>query len=229
MEILFEKHKLMYLDFFSVSPKQFRNRRLMMGAILLLLGIALPVLTGSWLLAVLAPFLFLVGYKIPYQQLLAKKSESNILIEAGFPQFMRYFLVNVQAHGNVYRTFQSVVLYMNEPLKSRLVSLIQAMERGDDRRKEFMDFAQYIGTPEANMCMDMLHAFDKDGIRTGSLKEVESLVKEIDDNKTNNYIKHTVKRMEKPSSVLILGSLLFIIPFIATLYFHFITDALQFM
>src|SRR5690625_3320603 len=109
IEVLLEKNRNMYLDYFKLTKRELLFRRLRVMAVFsVLFGVIYYLYHDTKWLLFLFPLVLFVGYKLPYYELLRIKSKEGIIKEQMFPTFLRYFIALIGTQGNVYRTLRSV-------------------------------------------------------------------------------------------------------------------------
>lgn len=213
-EILTEKHKVAYLDYFKINKNSFYKRRiLMVFALLFAYGVLYYTFENS-LLLIGVPVVMFLGYKIPYIELLMKMNQNELLKQFHFPTFLRYFIALIETQGNVYRTLKAVVPYINDPLKSDLKILIGKLESSNtNNRDAFMDFADSIDSSEARMIIGMIYEFNEEGISKEDIKELENTIDQLQENKINELIEYKVSRIERHADPLLVYALSYIFIF----------------
>lgn len=219
MEWLIEKHREGYLEHQNVSEQAFLKRRIITTIIITLLYmVVLFSMFNIWLL-LLTPVVIFFGYKLPYFELLKVKKREDLVKEHMFPTFLRYFISLINIHGNVYQTLKATVPYMKDPLKSELINLVEKM---DDKNYEnfhaFTEFADFVGSAESHMIMDMIHQFDEEGIKKSSLEELELTVKKLQENKISELIDLNVTTVDKHADPVLVYSLIYVISFTIILF-----------
>lgn len=230
-ELLFETNLNSYLNYFKMEKKSFNSFRWILALFLffmtILAGLFLPGHYSHYkvLLIVLAPVVGFLGFKMSYIDLLLKKKNDQLLIEYAFPQFLRYFISLIQVKGNVYQALIATVPYIEEPLKSQVELLTKRIASGN-KREAYMDFADFINTSEASMIMSIIYDFSEDGIKSESLQALEQYIFNMYNNKMNELIDKKVNKMENYSKYSLIFSVLFILSFVAVLFYHYFFEAL---
>lgn len=228
-EFLLETNKQNYLEYFQINRQKFITRRLLfalLSAILYALfaySIQSPL---SWSL-IGFPIAVILGYKIPYLELMNKKSSEDLRKQYLFPTFLRYFIALIDTKGNVYQTLKAVVPYINEPIKSELEKLIKNFEEESvDNREAFMEFADSIGSPEARLVMTMIYEFNKEGINKDDIRELQNLVEELQENKTNELIEYKVNKMDRYATPALVYTLAYIFAFTILVQYAYFLEIL---
>lgn len=218
-EVLTEKNKEFYFDYFQINPKKFLGKRILLATMFTFLYIFFLTFTDNILLYLGVPIVALIGYKIPYLEIVNQKERSSIVVQYSFPTFLRYFISLLDTQGNVYRTLKATIPYVNNPLKAEIEKLIDKMEESNvNTRDAFMEFAEFIGTSEARMIMGMIYEFNEEGINKQDIKELENTVEQMQENKTNELIEYSVNRMDKHANPILVYSLAYIFVFTIMVY-----------
>ena len=230
MEILFERNQAVYLEYFKLTKKQLFMRRLkLMIAMSFLFAVIFYLYNDLFWVWLLLPVFLFVGYKIPYYELMQKKSKEDIVRELMFPTFLRYFISLIGTKGNVYQTLKSIVPYMNDPFRTELIKLIKRLE--DDRvenHQAYMAFADFVGSSDAYMIMGVINQFDEEGIKKKDLQELELLVKNLQENKVNEAIEMKVNALDKHADPILFYGLTYIIIFTLTVFITMFNNTLDF-
>lgn len=219
LEVLMEKNKKMFLEFFRIEPKKFFMKRLLVASLFLITFIVLIYAFDEIKLLAVAPFVLLLGYKIPYMELISRKKRSDIIKQYMFPTFLRYFISLIDTQGNVYQTLKAVSKYIDDPIKTELDKLIKKLEENNvNNRDAFMEFAEYIGSSEAHMIMNMIFEFNESGINKNDLLELENTLVHLQENKTNELIEYKVNSLGKHANPVLVYSLSYIFAFTAIVF-----------
>ena len=214
-ELLFEKSREVYLNYFKIDRKDFLRRRIFLAILLIALGGLMTILSKQLLVIFIAIFLGFVGFKLPYLQLLQRKSQSDMIKTFMFPQFLRYFIALYATQGNVYRTLIETAKYLDEPLRGELERFIDDI--GDENSyARYVEFADYIGTTEAQLVMSMIYSFSEQGAVEEELLELEKTSKKINDNKMQETINYKSKKQEKYMRLTLVLTMAYIFSFVAT-------------
>lgn len=174
MDLFSEKYRDNYLEYFKISKKEFFKKRIITTSALLILHfIIMAKFYNHWLL-IATPVVAYFGYKIPYYDLLKLKKHDDIIKEHMFPTFLRYFAVLIDTQGNVYQTIKATIPYMEEPLRSELVKLVKKLDSPDYKNHDaFMEFAEFVGSSESSMIMNVIYQFHEEGVKKAELHELE--------------------------------------------------------
>lgn len=222
-ELLKETHLDTYLSYFRTEKKKFLLIRCIYGLILFCffaLGI-LFIKEYLWLMSL--PIIFYMGYKIPYLNLILNKKKSDLINSYLFPQFLGSFLALLSSSGNVYQTLVETVEYTDDPLRSELNNLIEKIEQGNNR-DDYLAFADYIGTSEAYMIMDMIYQFSEYGVQKEAIQELENYIHTLQENKVDELIQQKMIQMDKYGYMPIFISLFLTLGFAAVIFFYFFQD-----
>lgn len=220
-DILFEKNKHYFVDYFNINPKMFRTRRFLMAFMLSALVVMVSLLLNQLIFMVMIPFMAFMGYKIPYIGLMMRKDKDDIIKGFLFPNFLRYFISLIDSQGNVYQTLRASIEYVNEPLKDRVQELVDNLDDPDiDSHEAFAKFANYIGSSEAVLIMNMIRSFHDDGISKEDIQELEVFITSLQENKTNEMIRYKVRKTEIHANPPILYALIYILGFTFTVMFY---------
>lgn len=225
LEVLMEKNKNMYFDYFRIEPKKFFMKRLFVASLFLFTFIVLLYAFNETKLLVAAPFSLLLGYKVPYMELISKKKKSDIIKQYMFPTFIRYFISLIDTQGNVYQTLKATIDYIDEPIKSAVKKLVEKLEKNNvNNREAFMEFAEFIGSSEAYMIMNMIFEFNERGINKNDLLELENTITRLQENKTNELIEYKVNSINKHANPVLVYGLAYIFIFTFIVYAAFIRE-----
>ncbi|MEK0286177.1 flagellar assembly protein FlaJ [Caldifermentibacillus hisashii] len=215
VEILTERNKNVYYEYFKINERKFFHRRILIALALAFLYIALFIYTTKSVIYLAGiPIAMLIGFKIPYYELISKKTKSDIIKQYMFPTFLRYFISLIDTQGNVYQTLRATVPYVSEPIKSELEKLIQKLdEKNINNRDAFMTFAEFIGSSEAHMIMGMIYQMNEEGINKNDLQELETTITQLQENKTNELIEYKVMKIDKHANPILVYALVYILAF----------------
>ncbi|MEB6549250.1 flagellar assembly protein FlaJ [Heyndrickxia sporothermodurans] len=194
-ELINESRLNEHLAYFKKEKKDFLKVRMLYGIILTLIAAMIIYVMGNTLYFLALPVLFVIGYKYPYYNIVKNKSRIDNDNSYLFPDFLGSFIGLIPSSGNVYQTLVATLPYTKEPLRTGLEELIAKIE-DDNRREHYMDFADYIGTSEAYMVMDMIYQFSEFGIKKEPLKELERFVMDLESNKQEEVITKKMNDME---------------------------------
>lgn len=229
LEIITEKNKALYFEHLNINEKKFFNKRVLLAILFFLAYFFLFVYNSNnlWLLLGI-PFVMLLGFKIPYMELVSKKSRQDMIKQYIFPNFLMYFSGLLNSQGNVYQTLKATVDYIHEPrFKQELEKLIQKLdEKNTNNRDAFMDFAEFIGTSEAQLTMSIIYGFYEEGINKKELDELENIIQQLMENKTNELIEYKVAKMDKHANPILLYALIYIVIFTLLLQASYLKELL---
>lgn len=226
MELLFERERDAYLKYFNLTKKAFTIRRLKVLLVIIALYAVVLYMNNDkvWLYA-LFPVVALIGYKLPYYELLRIVDKQDFVKEQMFPTFLRYFISLIETQGNVYQTLKAVVPYTEEPLRTKLIELIKNLESDDvENYDAFIEFADFVGSSEAHMIMGMINEFNEEGIKKAELDELENTIKRLQENKINEIIEYKVNSVDRHSTPILVYALAYVMIFTFILIISFFRD-----
>ncbi|MFZ7947183.1 MULTISPECIES: hypothetical protein [Bacillaceae] len=212
-ELINESRLNEHLAYFKKEKKDFMKVRIIYGLLLTLIGAMVIYRMGNLLYFIAVPFLFVLAFKYPYYNLVKNKKRIDNDNSYLFPDFLGSFIGLIPSSGNVYQTLVATMPYTKDPLRTGLEELIAKIE-DDNRREHYMDFADYIGTSEAYMVMDMIYQFSEFGIKKEPLKELERFVMDLEANKQNEVIAKKINDMEFLGFIPIFISMYLVIGFL---------------
>lgn len=219
-ELIRESQRTALLRFFGKEEKEFKKTQWIMGALFGLVGIMLLLIVKKPTLAFIPFLTFFVGYKYPYFKLLSNKKSEDTLNSYLFPEFIQSFLALLPTSGNVYQTLKATIRYTKDPLRSKLIQLVEKIEEDNDRQY-YLEFAEMVNTSEAFMVMDMIYQFSEYGVKKEALKELQSYIGEIHKNRVNEIIDRKMGQMEYIGFLPIFISILTVIVFAGALFWHY--------
>lgn len=222
IELLSEKNRVINLKKYEKSAKTFLTSRLLhIVLMLLLVGMAFYVTKELKILA-LVPVAAVVGYKLPYYNLLAYHEKRNRLNRQLFPEFLVTFIALLPTSGNVYQTLVAALPYTKDPLRSSLEKLITKIE-DNNNREDYLEFAETVGTSESFMLMDMMFQFSEYGIKKESFTEMQRFSQELDKNIMAELIDQKINGMESLGLAPVFIALFFIISFAGVIGWHYLS------
>lgn len=224
IELWKEKSLNLYLDVFQIKSKIFTLLRVIYAIILSLIATTIILILGKKILLLAIPVFFLVGFKYPYFKLLMTKRKDDLLKSFAFPEFLSDFKILLGTNGNVYQTIKACLKYSKEPIKSELKKLSKNIETTNSR-DVYQNFAQYIGTSEAIMIMDMIYEFSVEGVRKESLITFEKYIDRLKNNKTHELVTKKVASMDINGFYPILISVFFFFSFLIIVLYGYLRDA----
>lgn len=215
-ELLLETMRKQYLELFHKDGKKFLRDRLLLGivmAVMVYFVFGEDFEQTGQIVLVLASFIF--GYKIPYYQLVAMKDNYEVMKSFIFPQFLRFFIALYSTHGNVYQTLIASSKYVDEPMQSKLLEFIEKI--GDDNDyNHYVEFADYVGTNEAQLVMSMIYNFSEKGAVKEELEELERASKKILSNKFEEAVIIKANRHESYINYVVFLSIGYLLTFVGT-------------
>lgn len=224
-ELLSEKSKAIYFEYFRINENKFRLNRYLIGILFFGLMAITSLLLDNYLLLLVTPAAFYVGYKVPYINLISQKKQSDLMISFAFPQFLQSFMALLPTSGNVYQTFKNTLEYTSEPIKGQLEKLINNIE-DENKREYYLEFAEFIGTTDAYMVMDQIYQFSEYGIKKNSLGELQRYIQSIQENKMDELIIKKMARMENHGLVPLFISMFLVGGFALIIVYYYIVDVM---
>lgn len=229
-ELFTEQLREAHLEFFQISKKQLLLKRILYSHILSMLffmGISFMQVSAIWYICL--PIAFFIGWKLPYLKLLLDKSSIDLKNAFLFLPFSQSFMVLLPSTGNVYQALKTTVPYTQAPLNSKLEELIKKIEQGNNRQ-DYLEFAAYIGSPEAYMIMNMIYQFSEQGVRKEAIQALQQYIQNIQENKVDQLIETKMDTSFKISYLPMLLALFLVASFAVVLFTHYIgtiVDALS--
>ncbi|MEK5394082.1 flagellar assembly protein FlaJ [Margalitia sp. FSL K6-0131] len=217
MELLTEKNRDIYLDYFRISKNKFFRTRLLFAFLLLMIFILVVFSTKKYVLFIGIPFVGFLSFKLPYYNLLKRKKYTDMIKTFMFPKFLRCFLSLLETQGNIYQTIKATLPYIEDPIKTEVEKLIEGISQKNER-EHYMRFADFIGTGEAHMIMGMIYEFSEHGINKDELQELEGLIDKLQTNKIKELIEYSVSRMDKYANPTIIIMLGFVFAFVVSMF-----------
>jgi cyanate lyase len=224
-EILLERNRHLYYDYFNIDERKFFRKRFTTALLFFICIAAVIFSTGNlWLIAGI-PIVMFIGFKLPYIELVSKKSKQDIIKQYEFPTFLRYFISLLGTQGNVYQTLNAIIPYIHDPMRAELEKLVKKLsENNVQNREAFREFAESIGSSEAYLIMEMIYEFHEEGITKEELKELENLVDKLQENKVNELIEYKVNKIGKHANPILVYGLLFIFLFTGVVLVAYLTQ-----
>lgn len=202
---------------------KFLRKRFLFAFIFIFLAVAVYVSTANIWGLIAMPIVGFLGYKVPYIELINRKGKEDLIKQYMFPTFLRYFISLLDTQGNVYQTLKATVPYMKDPLKTEVASLVLKLEKQNvNSRDAFMDFAEYIGSSEAHMVMGMIYEFNEEGISKDDIRELEDMIKNLQENKTDELIEQKVLSMDKHANPIMVYGLIFVFAFTILVFISYL-------
>lgn len=229
IEVITERNKALYFDHFNINEKKFFYKRMLLAFLFFIVYSLLILKSHNAWLIIGVPFVMLLGFKIPYWELVSKKEKQDIIKEYIFPNFLRYFISLLNTQGNVYKTLKATIPYIHEEgFKKELMKLIERLdEKNVNNYEAFMEFSDYIGTSEAHMIIGMIHEFNEEGINKEDIKELENVINNLQENKIKELIEYKVSRLEKHANPILIYGIVYVMIFTLLAQFAYLTDLLN--
>lgn len=218
-----------YLEYFKKTKKEFNTARYIYGSILFLIFAVGFLMIGKYVYLLLTPIAFFIGFKLPYFSLMSSKKQVDLVVSFLFPQFLQNFMALLPSSGNVYQTLKVTTEYMNDPIKSQLEVLVKKIEQSNDR-EHYLEFAEFIGSSESYMIMDMIYQFSEFGVKKESLDYLRNYIQGLDENKVNELINKKMVASEKYGYTGIFIGMFFVLGYTGVIfihYFKYVMDALS--
>lgn len=219
-ELIKEERLNDLLEFFAKDRKDFKKTRLIFGILFLILGFFIFFLHPKIPFLLIPLIGFAIGYKYPYYSLMSKKQRHDMLNSYLFPEFVQSFIALIPTSGNVYQTLLATYPYTKEPLKSRLATLIEKLQK-ENKREYYLEFADTLNSSEAYMVMDMIYQFSEYGVKKESLKELQNYMEEIHKNRIDEIINKKMAKMENLGYFPILITMIFVLGFTVIIFLHY--------
>lgn len=218
-----EKYLDVYLDYFKQSKKHFVILRYTTAFLLTFMVSFLVFFFNKLPFLIAIPVVFYVGYKFPYWNLLMQKKKKDLIVSYIFPQFLQAFIALLPTSGNIYQTLAACIPYTSEPLKSKLEELVDNIYLENDR-KYYLEFAEFVGTSEAYMIMDIIYQFSEYGVRKETLNKLKNYIDNLHENKVDEMIERKVLSIEKHGHVPIFISLFVTLSYAAVIIWYYLKD-----
>lgn len=215
-----------YLEYFNSDKKGFRITRIIYGLVFFLIFSLGFVLLKKYGLLLFTPLAFYLGYKLPYFALLKRKKQEELVVSFLFPQFLQSFMGLLSSSGNVYQTLKATVEYVNEPLKCELEKLVKNIEK-DNKREYYIFFAEFVGTNEAYIIMDMIYQFSEFGVKKESLESLRDHIQGLNENKVNELIEEKMLSGEKYGYMSIFIALIMILGYAGAIFLYYMQDVMD--
>jgi len=183
--------------------------------------IAALIAAKSPLFYLAVPAAALIGWKFPYYNLLTLKAKYDKINAHLFSNFLTSFIALIPSSGNVYQTLIACVPYTKDPIRTKLEGLIVSIEQGNSR-DGYLKFADYIGSSESYMIMDMIYQFSEFGMKKETLKELYEYVHDLQKNKIDELIEKKMVSMDMLGFMPIFISMFMVFGFAIVLIAHFI-------
>lgn len=214
-EILKETHLDAYLDYFGFTHKEFKKEKMKYALMLVAVGLIIAVIAKTIIMIPVIAILAFLGYKFPYLNLMQMMSHNNLKREILFPQFLRTFMALLSSQGNPYQTLVKSTEYMKDPIKTDLEKLIILIEDDNDL-KHYVEFADKIGTSDAQMVMSMIYSFTKSGIVFEELEELERTIETMKTTKMKDLVTRKTNKQETYANYVVMLSIFFVMCYVFT-------------
>lgn len=137
----------------------------------------------------------IIGYKLPYIQLIMQKKAAEQKNANMFTDFSQAMTVLIPTKRNVLATIKSANEFTQSPLKEKVEELIKNIEVHGDVREDYLKLADYINTPEAHTVLDQFYKFSVQGYSDEVLEKQQRLIREIQINKMEFIIENKTSGM----------------------------------
>lgn len=217
-ELFNEKNRDVYLKYFKITKKSFLFDRILysVGFVVLLCAYAISFEKTMYLVSV--PFMGYIGWKFPYLIVLNKKRKVDVIKSFQFPRFLMYFDSFYDLSGNIKKTFERTLDYVDEPLKTELEKLIHRIENEGHSREAYLKFAEFVGTSEADQIMSLIYDFEVNGSNKEDLAELQIQIDDIEANKLNELVNKKIKSMDLYSNVQLVAVMIFTVDYCFELF-----------
>lgn len=220
-ELMREEMRDYILKYYGKDKKKFKQTRLIMGALFALVAAMFILYMQKYMFLFIVLVVFFVGYKYPYFTMYNQKQKDDYLNSYLFPEFLQSFIALIPTSANVYQTLIETVPYTRKPLQAQVELLIKNIEENNSR-DHYLKFAEYVGSSEAYMIMDMIYQFSEFGIKKEAIKELEDYITEIQKNRVDALIEKKVGSMEFLGFLPIFISLITILGFAVAVMIHYL-------
>lgn len=227
-ELIREERLHTVLRFFDKEYKSFRTTRIIYLIAFVMIGLMASMIAAKspWFYLTV-PAAGIIGWKLPYYNLLALKSKYDKINAHLFASFLTSFMALVPSTGNVYQTLVACVPYTKEPLQGKLLLLIEDIEKGNSR-DGYLAFAEYVGSGESFMLMDMIYQFSEFGMKKDTLKELFEHVQDLQKNRIDEVIESKMRSMDMLGFMPMGIAMFMVMCFAGVLIAHYIfTDVMQ--
>lgn len=226
-ELISEKKLDQILKYFDKSHETFRVTRILYTVAFLMIALLISLIVAkSPLFYLVIPVAGLIGWKMPYYNLLTLKKTYDKKNAHLFSNFLTTFIALIPSSGNVYQTLIACIPYTKDPIRTKLEILIKDIEQGNSR-EGYMKFAEYVGSSESYMIMDMIYQFSEFGMKKETLKELYEYVHDLQKNKIDELIEKKMMSMDMLGFIPIFISMFMVMGFAGVLIAHYIiTDVM---
>ncbi|MDR5021414.1 flagellar assembly protein FlaJ [Bacillus thuringiensis] len=229
-EVLREKYLDMYLEYFHLNKKAYRITQWALTLIIFMLYSLGVMITKNYIYFLGLPIAVVAANKYSYFTLVLRNRNANIEKTFLFPEFLGYFLGLLGTSGNIYATLKNTIPYVKGPMQSQLELLVEKIEDNNDRAY-YLEFADFVGTSEANMVMSIIYEFSEYGVKKEALQELELFIDKIQENKVNELVDKKVEMMDMYSVPALFLAMAFVAGFAGILFMYYmgqITDSITF-
>lgn len=231
IEFLLERRKTEYLQFMGMTKKELFRVRLVFVIMFLMIGMGLTMFVLKDLtqlqqygIPLLAAFL---GFKFPYFKLMKDKKAMEEKIAGLFPEFLQAFATAELTNKIMFQTLSASVPFTPQPIKARLIHLLEQIAQEGDKREFYMEFARFINTPDAYIIMDQIYKFSVQGYNEETMEKLRNNILEIQKNTMEFIIKKKTETMDSFGIIPLLATFIFITIFAGTILIHEMTSALE--
>lgn len=224
-ELISEQELDKVLGYFGRNKRKFSIIRAIYGVLFGIIGLGVFIYLKDFTYLILVPALALLGYKLPYHGLLTEKKKRDTLNSHMFPQFVTNFLASLPTSGNVYQTLVETLPFTEDPMRRELEKLIGNIEEKNDR-EDYLDFAEYVGTSDAYMVMDVIYQFSEYGIKSDALRELQVYILELEKNKMDELIERKIVGMDYIGYIPIFISMFMLMGFAGVLIYHYLQESI---
>lgn len=228
-ELFTESMRNTYLDAFQKDRKKFLTNRILLAILVAVVSYFVAFSFGLSLAISISSAVggLLVGYKIPYMQILVQKSNEDVVKSFMFPQFLRFFIGLFTTKVNVYQTLIETSKYVDEPLYTALMDFIDDIGEENDYAR-YVEFANFIGTTDAQLVMSMIYNFSEKGAVPEELLELERTSKKILDNKFEEAVMYKAGKQEVYMNYIIFLSVGYLMTFVFGVMAGMLSTLMQF-
>jgi len=228
VDIILERRRKEYLDFIQISKSTFVKTRFLFT----LIGVLLLGGMGWYIFEEFSIFVYifaavgaLVGFKYPYLKLGRMKKITEKKLEMLFSDFLEAYVIIQPTKKNNLNIFQASLPFIKEPLHSGVEKLTKRIGVEGDKREIYMEFAEYVNTPDAYTFMDQFYKFSVDGYKDEALTKLINHIRKTQENRMSFVIKNKTDFMENMGIFPLLCGTVFIILVVLTILLQEFTKA----
>ncbi|MED4077620.1 hypothetical protein P4645_15500 [Lysinibacillus fusiformis] len=228
VDIILERRRNEYLNFVQLSKSEFIKTRLIFTLVAAVFfgGMGWYFLNGFTIIVYLiAAVGALAGYKYPYLKLGGMKKTTEEKLDLLFSDFLQAYAILQPTKENNMNVFQASLPFVQEPLHSGVERLADRIRVEGDKREIYMEFAEYVNTPDAYTFMDQFYKFSVEGYKDEALTKLLNHVREIQKNRMAFVIKKKFNSMENFGLLPLLCGTVFILLIIFTILLQEFTKA----